>query len=595
MESFQQRLSRRLGLAGPVAGPDGRIGEDWRLDYLFSVGSSSWVIHLCVTSLATIALVDEGAGRWALAWYAAMTVFTLAMMVLAYLYHRKEERGLDPDRLGRMHTALIAILGLLWGGGAIAMARAAPDLLTFYSLVLGGTALGAVSSQHVLMRSCMTAVWTSIPLLGIAFLVEDVSLANFAVALMMLLFGGALTILALRLSSFVTQNVTIRTELADKVSRLTEASASLEEAHAARSRFLAQASHDLRQPIHAIGLFVECLSSLRVGREGRQLLSNIDASIDSLARLCRALLDLSALDVGKVRPRIEPVPLGDVLGEVVRQSVDAARDRGIEMRLVRCGLWVETDGALLHTMVQNLVSNAIKYAPRSRLLVGARRHGSDVAVEIIDSGPGIAPQDHERIFFEFVQLEPADGREPDGLGLGLSIVRRLADLLGLSLRMRSAPGSGTRFTIAGLSRCAPAVRYEDQREPVDHAQRLRGLRVLVIDDDKEVLEGTARMLSRWGCSVRATRKAPDTLSAEDFDLVICDHELGDGVLGSELMRSLASTQGDRIGIALITGSDAERLRAENEGSDIAVLAKPVRPAQLRSVLLSTRVRGSASA
>lgn len=584
MAGFAERLNERLKLSGPLPSADGDLDPHWRLDFLFSISTTSWPVHYCVTGLATVVLTGTITDPWPYWWLAIMTVLTTGMIALGVAYPRRGR--IDARLFGDMHTVLTCCVGVTWGVGALFAARYDAATLTFYTLVLGGTALGAVSSQHVLLRSCLVSIWTSIPLLALAYVVKERDATGFAAALMMLLFGLILSILSLRMHHFVLQNVGIRMQLAVQVQRLTESTEQLREAYAAKSRFLAQASHDLRQPIHAIGLFVECLNGLRVGSEGREILRNIEMSVDSLARLCRSLLDLSALDVGKVRPQIDAVALGDILAEVVRQGTDTAAERGGELRLVRTGLWVETDGALLHTMVQNLVSNAIKYAPGARILVGARRRDGRVSIEVVDQGPGIPEDDHKAIFQEFVQLDSSP-EKPDGLGLGLSIVERLADLLGLSVRVRSVPGRGACFTIDGLvTTTARSARTSPARE-AGYEHRLRGVRVLVLDDDDDVLESTARVLSRWGCSVQATGRVEEARRiGGGFDFLLFDQELGGGNTGVELVRELRRDHGRALPAAILTGTQAPSLIEEAALENISVMAKPVRPAQLRSVLLS---------
>lgn len=580
-----RRLGRWLGVLGPDMRLDAERGPEWRLDYLFSIAGVGWAIHFGVVMLTGFVLVYGEVEDWVPWWTAIMSVLSLAMIAIAADYRRRT--GADGAGVhGGAHSALTALAGLSWGGGALLCAAdSSANMLSFYTLVLGGTALGAVSSQHVFMRSCLASLWTSVPLLSAAWLVNGISAGSLAVAGMMLLFGLMLTALAIRMNDFATQNVELANELVAKNAVLIRTGEKLAEAHEEKSRFLAQASHDLRQPIHAIGLFVEYLGGLQLGREGREVLGNIDRSLESLARLCRSLLDLSALDVGRVKPRIEAVPLGDVIGEVARQASGTARSRGVDLRVIPTRRWVRTDPALLHTMIQNLVSNAMKYAPGAKMLVGVRRKAGTFAVVVADTGPGIAPGDQHRIFQEFVQITAPGTEAADGLGLGLSIVRRLADMLGLAVTVRSQPGKGACFTIAGLEE-APPRPVARRRVPKHLEGRLKGVRVLVVDDDKPVLESTVHLLSRWGCSVRATTRADHVLGVTDIDFVLCDQELGDGFSGLDLVRSLRERTGTRLGAAIVTGGRFDNLTALCRAENIALMSKPVRPAQLRSALIA---------
>jgi len=585
--SLKERLSKRLYLDGPSAvSPDGRVGPNWRLDYLAALSSSSWLVHLCVTILATVTLVQAKLGSWPYVWAGAMLVVTFGMMLVAVMYLRTREQPGAARRFGNQHTTIVFVAGLLWGIGALLAASSASNILTFYTLVLGGTALGAVSSQHAFLRSCLTAVWTSMPLLAFAYIVRANGAGSIATGIMMLLYAGILTILALRLERFVSQNVELNRKLVERMDDLSRTSHRLDEAHAEKSRFLAQASHDLRQPIHAIGLFIECLKGMRVGREGQEILRNIDFSLETLSRLCRSLLDLSALDVGRVKPVPAPTPVGDILAEVVRQGSEAARQRGVTLRCVPTRLWADTDPALLHAMVQNLVSNAVKYAPGARVLIGVRRRDGLFTIEVHDTGPGIAAADQKRIFKEFVQLARPVGSPVEGLGLGLSIVSRLSRLLQMRVGVRSRVGSGSIFYIADLRPCPPGTVAARTAVTKLHQERLRGLRVLVLDDDHDVRNSTAQLLLRWGCSVTASPQYDEGWSADAFDFIITDYRLGESERGDKVIARLRATSSKRLPAAIVSGDATDVIASSMRTAGVAILHKPVRPAQLRSVLLA---------
>jgi signal transduction histidine kinase/CheY-like chemotaxis protein len=588
--SFTQRLSQRLYLEGPTAvTQDGRIGPNWRLDYVAALSSSSWLVHLCVTILATVTLVQADLGLWPYLWSAGMVVVTLSMLWIATHYLRTREQPGAAALFGRLHTGIVVVAGLFWGGGAILAASSSSNILTFYTLVLGGTALGAVSSQHAFLRSCMSAIWTSMPLLAYAYFTRGNGSGSIATGIMMLLYAGILTILSLRLERFVSQNVDLNRMLVERMEELNRTSQRLDEAHAEKSRFLAQASHDLRQPIHAIGLFIECLKGMRVGREGQEILRNIDFSLETLSRLCRSLLDLSALDVGRVRPNPAPTPVGDIIAEVVRQGSEAARQRGVTLRHVPTRLWADTDPALLHAMVQNLVSNAIKYAPGARVLVGVRRREGLFSIEVHDTGPGIAQADQKRIFKEFVQLGRPAGMPTEGLGLGLSIVSRLARLLDMRAGVRSQPGTGSVFFIADLRPCSPGAAATRTAPPRLHHERLRGLRVLVLDDAHDVRNSTAQLLVRWGCSVTASARYESDWAPDAFDFVITDYHLGETERGDQVITRLRARSGRRLPAAIVSGDATDEIADTMRKAGVSILHKPVRPAQLRSVLLAAVV------
>lgn len=345
----------------------------------------------------------------------------------------------------------------------------------------------------------------------------------------------------------------------------------------AKSRFLAQASHDLRQPVHAIALFTNCLRDARLAPDESRMVDHIDRALQSVSRLFRSLFDVSTLDSGRVRPRRETVALGQVMAEVVAQNSEAARGAGVDLRLVPTRLRVAGDPGLIATVLQNLVSNALKYAPGRPVLVGCRRRGGRVALEVHDRGPGIAPEHLPRVCEEFYRV-PRPGHNVEGVGLGLAIVRRMAGLMGLDLVVRSARGRGTAIAVEGLPIAdAAAAGHDGVRR---QATPLSGLRVLLVEDDGAVRDATAALLGRWGCMVRAVAAAPGATDADDCDVIIADQDLGGGETGLETIARIRRRRGTPVPAILVTGH--EGLAGVPE--DVPVLAKPVRPAELRAVV-----------
>ncbi|MDO5368905.1 ATP-binding protein [Paracoccus sp. (in: a-proteobacteria)] len=349
-------------------------------------------------------------------------------------------------------------------------------------------------------------------------------------------------------------------------------------ANRAMTRFLAQASHDLRQPVHAIGLFTDCLRAAPLGPEERVMVDRIDRSLQSVSRLFRSLLDVATLDSGRVVVRQEVVDLGELLREIAAQNSEAVRWAEVDLRVVPTRQQVLTDPGLLATVVQNLVSNALKYAPAGSVLVGCRRRNGGIAIEVHDRGRGIAPEHLPHVFDEFYR-----GRDPDdeieGVGLGLSIVKRMAALMDLKVTISSVPGRGTSAALDGL-RLAPP-QQQRARLPRRRTTPLDGLRILLIEDDREVRDATAMLLASWGCETRAVAAAPAGPVA--CDLIVADLDLGGLKDGRAAVESLRAASGRHIPAVLITGHEALDLH-DPVDRDTPVLAKPVRPAELRAAI-----------
>lgn len=569
-------------------------GPGWSYDILFQLGLWAWPVHACVIALTYLLLSELKPGVDMTLWLVAMTTVSLFQFALALAYLRRLP---PPDRarlFGQIHLFLTGLAALGWGGGALALWQGTDTALVYYSLILGATALAAVGTQLTRPTNCLVSIWLSLALLSLAHALQG-SRAGLAMAAMVLLFALALSVAAHLLERFLEQRVALIEQLGAQNQQLRVLAGDLSEAQAVRLRFLAQASHDIRQPIHAISLFVECLKGAPISGDDRSMLGQIERSVKGLALLCRSLLDLSALDVGRIRLVPADLRLQDIIDDVLRQAAETAREQDVRLRSVRSSLWVHADPAILHNMLQNLVSNAVKYAPGGAVLVGARRVGDRVAIDVIDTGVGIRKGDQGRVFTEFVRLPDRSPEPREGLGLGLTIVQRLAELTGLTLGLRSWPGRGSRFRIGGL-RPVPARTGVSAGPAERFSRQLAGMRVLVIDDDPAVLLATSRLLARWGCIVIPLEWLPDVAShapGRDFDLLLCDENSGQRS-GLAFIADLRDHWGAPVPAIVVTGQDAERLRGSPLAGGVSVLSKPLSPARLRTLLQTLHLRAGAS-
>lgn len=360
-------------------------------------------------------------------------------------------------------------------------------------------------------------------------------------------------------------------------------------ANLAKSQFLAQASHDLRQPIHSISLFTACLRDSSLDTEQKRLVENIDKSLHSVTRLFRSILDIYSLDSGKVVPQIEVLPLHKLLQHLIQQNTEAARWAGVDIRLHCPPVYVRADHGLLTTMLQNLLSNALKYAPGQPLLIGCRRKGTDLSIEFYDKGQGIAAAHLDNIFEEFYRVRQARDSDVEGMGLGLTIVRRLGTLLGLRIRIRSVEGRGTLAAIDGLHRVAAPVERASPATGVSQAPRmLDGLRICLIEDDQNVLLATATLLKKWGCEVATFNSIPDV--SPNFDLVVTDFDLGREASGADCIAHVRALSGRNVPAIIMTGHDVRRVQEQLGDEEIPILSKPVQPAELRSLLVALKLQ-----
>ncbi|MEQ9727128.1 hybrid sensor histidine kinase/response regulator [Pseudomonas sp. WHRI 8822A] len=348
-----------------------------------------------------------------------------------------------------------------------------------------------------------------------------------------------------------------------------------------KSRFLAQASHDLRQPIHSIGLFTACLRDAKLGHEELRLVDNIDRSLHTVSQLFRSILDIYTLDNGQLQPQSEPVNLGSLLQDVVKQNTEAARWAGVELRLRPCRHWANVNAGLLTTMVQNLVSNSLKYAAGNPVLIGVRRRGADgLAIVVYDKGRGIAEEHLPNVFREFYRVRHVRDKDVEGLGLGLSIVKRISHLLNLDVRLDSQVGRGTRATIDGLQTIAPGAQ---RSRPAIAQSGLQGLRICLVEDDDNVLMATSALLEKWGCEVETHSDGLNVIT--ECDIIIADFDLGTKISGSECIAAIRERRGWEVPAMIMTGHEIERIRSTLTHMNISILSKPVRPPELRATLL----------
>lgn len=363
-----------------------------------------------------------------------------------------------------------------------------------------------------------------------------------------------------------------------------------EAASLAKSRFLAAASHDLRQPAHALGLFVSRLTQLPHDAQAKELVVGVDSAVHALQEMLDAFFDYSRLDAPSMQVRAQAFPANHLFEQLRTSFEGVAVSKGLRLRIRPSGLWLQTDPVLLYRVLLNLVSNALQHTQQGVVLVVCRPgHGPTHArIEVWDSGVGIAPEFHQKIFEEFFQVGNPERDRSKGLGLGLSIVARSCRLLDLPLRMRSGVGCGTRFCVQ-----VPTAPAQIRDEPTGAAD-LQGkatfdhLQVLLIEDD--ALGGVALkgLLESWGCQVTAADTARGACElvrrTPAPDLVVSDFRLRGEINGIDAVRMVREAVGFDVAACLISGDTAQEVREQVRAAGLVLLQKPVRPAKLRSVL-----------
>ncbi len=371
-----------------------------------------------------------------------------------------------------------------------------------------------------------------------------------------------------------------------------------DEANISKTRFLAAASHDILQPLNAARLYVTSLVERQTGGEAARLASHVDASREAVEEIIGALLDISRLDTGALKPETSSFRVDDVLRQLELEFAPLAREKGLRLVFVPSSLAVRSDRRLLRRLLQNLVSNAVKYTAQGRVLVGCRRRGDYLRIEVYDTGIGIPRSKQRVVFTEFHRLDQG-ARVARGLGLGLSIVERIARVLDHKVELESAVDRGSHFSVeVPLASTTAQLRARGETKPHDVGQ-LAGMAVLCIDNDEKILDGMRTLLGGWGCRVIATTDVAAAAAALAEEAIVpagllVDYHLdhGDGIAA---IAELRRTYGAALPAILVTADRSAGVREAAHAHHIQVVNKPIKPAALRALLAQWRIQQVAAA
>lgn len=401
-----------------------------------------------------------------------------------------------------------------------------------------------------------------------------------------------------RANETLERRVKERTEELTRLNEaLSKAKSAADEANLGKTKFLAAAGHDIAQPLNAARLYVTSLVEKAGGTDYADMAGNIDQSLDAVEEIIGALLDISRLDTGALKPEFGIFRLDEILKQVKVEFEPIAGARGLDFRVLPSTLSVRSDRRLLRRLLHNLVSNAIKYTTTGRVLVGARRRRGRVTIEVLDTGLGIPKSKQAVIFEEFQRLEQG-ARVARGLGLGLSIVERISRVLAHPIGVASKPGRGSRFWVELPVAAAVPVAAAESGTPNAVPGRLDGMVVLCLDNDEAILDGMQTLLEGWGCEVvkaRDLREASARLKGRGRspDVLLVDYHLDQGT-GIEAVVNLRWRFGADIPAVLITADRTPQVRDEAKDKTIHVLNKPVKPAALRALIGQWRVQRTAA-
>ncbi len=520
-------------------------------------------------------------------WFVCVIVMKLILYFVSRHFLTVGIKELHAQKLTWAVVIMQAMFGAIWGSLAWA-ALDAGDVMG--SLLVLAVLAGVVGSVVAQISSILPVLFAFASAMLIAMTSRIWMLDNHTfdvLGVLSILYVAIMFLHAVNSYRTVRSVIELRFENTELVGQLrvetgiaAAAQLEAEQANAAKSKFLAAASHDLRQPIHAQGLFLEVLSRTELNEYQRELVTSARAASEASSELLNSLLDFSRIEAGVIEPQIQPFRLQPLLNKIEIELAPQADAKNIVYRSRETHVVVRTDPVILELILRNLVSNAIRYTDAGGVLVGCRLRGNRVLLEVWDTGIGIAPEHQKEVFREFHQLGNPERDRNKGLGLGLAIAQGLSRTLGHELSLVSIPQRGSVFR---LELPVDSNIPFSQTAMTQSRTRVLNARLLIVDDDRIVRESMLHLLRDWGCECDAAESIEEALALARLnrpDVIICDYRLREQRTGVEAIAAVRKLLGAALPALLITGDTApERLR-EAQASGIPLLHKPVSPGKL---------------
>lgn len=521
-----------------------------------------------------------------IAWATALLISIFLRIRLAREFSRINPKGEAILPWARQATASALLSGLLWALLVIMVMHASNIdfyMTTFFMCAMATIFLAPGSTY----RPAFFAF--SLPIL-LSVAITTMIHPAFHWFVGILWFTG--TVILINLSGHYAktfiESIHIRFENRTLIEQLTTQKREAENANTAKSRFLAAASHDLRQPLHALSLYLDTLRAETCSKRQTQLLSKISMAEDGLKALLERLLDLSKLDAGVVEPYISSCSLQEMFKRLEVRFTPLASAKKLKIEFCHNQLHVLSDSILLERILDNLISNAIYYTASGEIEINASKQQEQICIAIKDTGTGIPAEELENIFNEFYQLHNPERNRHKGLGLGLSIVKRLCALMQHTIIVASLTGNGSVFTLNLPSAKAQKKTSEIKIPPARPSWDLHGLQVLIIDDEKSVLDASKELLQGWGCQVATADSCESAVVVvkQGFipELILADYRLRQSKTGVQAISLVEKILHQKIPAILITGDTAVERLKEATLSGHPILHKPIKASQLRIVV-----------
>lgn len=567
---------------------------DELINILYRQANPIFFGNIAVAVLSVYLLWDQLDRSLLLMWAGAIFALTAIRMVVVRrdlaISHAVEQA----TRRGRKYAMLAGLSGCLWGSIGILFFSPENTVVTvFICIVLAGMTGGSVASQSSFLPSYYAfSLPTVLPFALRSFAHGDALFSILGVLSLFLL--GVNLAYSRNLQRTVRESVALRFENTELIAQLRQEKERAESASRSKSQFLAAASHDLRQPTHALGLYIATLRSLcsaptvRADEVGG-VANKLQNALKGLVQLLDVLLDISKLDAGVVKVKQEVFDVQEMLETLDQQFAAVAIEQKLRFTVRPSSVLVRTDRSLLHSILANFISNALRYTEHGKILVGVRHRGDFIEIQVLDTGIGIAQEHSDLIFREFYQIGNVARRREHGLGLGLAIVKRTADLLGVHVLMHSIPQRGSVFSVSLPIVAAPSK----QTSAVLNITGMAGSKiVLVVDDDVDVLDSMRALLSTWGHQVIAAGGLDEALLLAQhrvknglaFDMILSDFRLAENTSGIDVVRAVRQVCSNEIPAVIITGDTSTESINQIVASSLKILHKPLDADVLKNVL-----------
>ncbi|MDH5425329.1 MAG: hybrid sensor histidine kinase/response regulator [Gammaproteobacteria bacterium] len=556
---------------------------------LYKQAGSALIGVLATASGISLVFINEVADITVYIWLSIIYCLSLVRYLSLRQFKKHEKQPSEVIQWGKVFTFFAFLSGLSWA--AVSVVFFTPEdlhifnILTLIVIAMSMGSLAALSAHPIayylfVIPTYTTMIWRYLS-------IEDSYYNVFGLLLFVFIFA-LFSIIRVH-NRMLRDSINLRFENKELVEQLTKQKEKAESANISKTKFLAAASHDLRQPLHAIGLFLGALKS-RIEKEDEKIIvDKIQKSSNALNGLLDSLLDISKLDAGVVKPEPELFYIQHLFDTLKAEFEVAASEKNLRIKFVNTKLCANTDRKIIERILRNLISNAIRYTHKGGVIVGCRRHNGKVLLAVYDSGIGIEEDKLQGIFKEFHQLENTERDRSKGLGLGLAIVKRMAKLVGMPLFVRSVREKGSLFALEMPVVTNDSFECNDSEFLTDF-KFFDDQTILVIDDDEEIRESLDALLKAWGCHVVVASSGDDAIEKmkdenTSLNMIMADYRLRNNETGIDVIRKVHQLyQGHKIPAIIITGDTEPSRIKEAESSGYRILHKPVLPDELRLLL-----------